>query len=93
MVARGGVEPPTPAFSVLVQPEPTTITGLRGTAKYLQIRASLTNRGLRSRAERSISGSSLCFFFNVLLAQNTAWTKPPPVFPHRDSLLSPPLAK
>ena len=51
MVAIDGVEPPTPAFSDLVQPQPTTTYRFAETAKYLQIRAIRNNRGLGSWAE------------------------------------------
>jgi len=54
MVARDGVEPPTPAFSDLVQPEPTTTYRFAGDC---QVPANTC------KAERSWAGIMGCSFF------------------------------
>jgi hypothetical protein len=73
MVARDGVEPPPPAFSDLVQPRLQLLTGLRETAKYLQIRASPSNHGLESDPESLflVSVRSVSRFFQRALSEKT----------------------
>ncbi len=47
IVARDGVEPPTPAFSELIfSSVSNNFNGCRGTAKHWKIRARLVDRGV-----------------------------------------------
>jgi hypothetical protein len=58
MVARDGVEPPTPAFSDLVQPEPTTPYMVAGDCQVPANTCKTSNHGLESWAEQVNQNSS-----------------------------------
>ena len=75
MVARDGVEPPTPAFSDLVQPKPTTTYWLAGDCQVPAntYRAEQTWAGIMGWKENEYPAMSVIAMLRQLTSHNAVY--------------------